>query len=162
MSCIVADSGPLIALARLGRLDIPQRLWNVALIPATVLQECTSDAGKAGAQLIQDAVAAGLFEVVPDSTPGGELANMRLDPGERAAIVLALERQAVLLIDEARGRKTASALGVAHTGVCGLLVLAKHRGLIERVAPMLNTLQTCNYFIASGLRQDTLRLAGEI
>lgn len=161
MNCIVADSGPLIALARLGRLDIPQRLWRAALIPATVMQECTDHVGKAGAQLIRDAVATGLFEVVPDPLPNGELAGMRLDAGERVAIALALERQALLLIDEVRGRKAASALGVVHTGICGLLVLAKRRGLLERVEPMLDALQTDNYFIASGLRQETLRLAGE-
>lgn len=161
MSCIVADSGPLIALACLGRLDIPQRLWKVAVIPVTVLQECTDHAGKAGVQLIQDAVANGLFEVSVDPVPVGELADMRLDPGERMAIALALERHAVLLIDEARGRKAASVLGVTHTGICGLLVLAKRRGLIERVEPLLDALQDANYFLAPVLRQDTLRLAGE-
>jgi len=159
--CVVADSGPLIALAILGRLDLPQRLWGRAVIPATVLEECTRLDGKEGARLIREAVSSGHLEVMGDPEELAEIGSSRLDPGERQAMTLALELQAILLIDESRGRKLAGKLGIPHTGICGLLVLAKRRGLLESIAGMLSQLQRGGYFLAPDLLRDTLHLAGE-
>ena len=53
-----------------------------------------------------------------------------LDHGEAAALALAVELQAdVVLIDERRARAVASRLGLNVVGVLGVLVEAKHKAL---------------------------------
>lgn len=43
MSCIVADAGPLIALAKLRLLDLPAQLFGEAILPETVFGECKAE-----------------------------------------------------------------------------------------------------------------------
>jgi predicted nucleic acid-binding protein len=161
MTCVVADSGPLIALAVLESLHLPGQLWGQLLVPQTVLDECIGLAHKTGAQQIRHAVEAGLIEVRADALPDDELPGSHLDPGESQAIRLARHLRAVLLMDERRGRKTASLLEIPHVGTCGLLVQAKRSGLIDQVSLLLDRLLAAGYFLAPALVKDTLRVAGE-
>ena len=56
MPCLVADSGPLIAFAKLGLLDLPKRLFGRVMMPATVFVECQAQAWLADAEAIRAAV----------------------------------------------------------------------------------------------------------
>ena len=57
---------------------------------------------------------------------------MLLDSGETAALLLARELKAdLLLMDERKGRAVAGRLGIAVTGTLGVLVEAALRGLID-------------------------------
>jgi predicted nucleic acid-binding protein len=161
MTCVVSDSGPLVALAVLDCLHVPERLWGRLLAPQTVLDECAGLPNKAGAAQIRRAVDAGLIEVRADVSLPHDLPVSHLDAGEAQAICLARDLQAVLLMDERRGRKTASLLALAHIGTCGLLVSAKRAGLIEAVSPLLDRLLATGYFLSPVLVSDTLRVAGE-
>ncbi len=161
MTCVVANSGPLIALAALECLHLPGLLWGRLLAPKTVLDECAGLPHKAGAGQIHRAMEAGLIEVRADALLPDDLPVSHLDAGEAQAICLARDLRAVLLMDERRGRKMASALGIPHVGTCGLLVKAKREGLIEAVSPLLDRLMIAGYFLAPALVGDTLRVAGE-
>ncbi|MFZ5757715.1 MAG: DUF3368 domain-containing protein [Pseudomonadota bacterium] len=159
--CVVADSGPLIALARLGALALPARLWGRVLVPATVLAECTFTDQKNGAERINQALISGWLEECADLPVEEEVASFRLDAGETQAILLARRHEALLLIDEIRGRRVAARLALAHVGTCGLLVSAKRAGLISAVRPLLDDLLAAGYFLAPALVVDTIKLAGE-
>jgi predicted nucleic acid-binding protein len=161
MRCVVADSGPLVALAALDCLPVPGRLWGQLLAPQTVLDECAGLPHKAGAAQIRRAVDGGLIEVRADVALPMDLPVSHLDAGEAQAICLARNLHAVLLMDERRGRKVASLLEIAQVGTCGLLVSAKRAGLIEAVSPLLDRLLAAGYFLAPALVSDTLRVAGE-
>jgi predicted nucleic acid-binding protein len=99
---VVADAGPLHYLVLIGAMDVLQPLYGRVLVPQTVageLQETNTPA----------AVRAWIeqppewFEIRPD--PPSEEALRFLDPGERAAIALALSVDAKrILIDEQAGR----------------------------------------------------------
>lgn len=61
-----------------------------------------------------------------------------LDDGEAAAITLAVELKARLLIlDEREARATAQRLGCKIIGTVGVIALAKVRGLIPAAAPLI-------------------------
>lgn len=161
MPCLIADSGPLIALAKLGLLNLPARLFGRVVLPETVWLECTADGALPDAQALRRAVEAGDLEVMADlpAPPGLDLP--RLDEGELAVLALAGHLGAVVLMDERRGRQAALRLGLAVVGVCGLLLRAKHLGWLGPLKPLLETLRSRGYYISPALAEQVLARAGE-
>lgn len=89
--------------------------------------------------------------------------DISLDPGETAAIALALELSAdVLLIDERAGFRAAQALHIRTVGLLGILLQAKNEEMIQQVKPLLNQLRDeIGFWISQSLYERVLRLAGE-
>lgn len=68
----------------------------------------------------------------------------------------------LLLMDERRGREVARHLGIAVTGLIGLLVEANHKGLIEAIRPLLDALRDeAGFRISQVLYDQVLQDAGE-
>jgi len=100
------------------------------LIPSAVCAELT--VYKHDLPSMIDLASAPWLTVVPaqDRNHVQELSE-DLDPGEAEAIVLAIELRAdLLLVDERRGRRAASAAGLAITGLLGVIATGKRVGLI--------------------------------
>ncbi len=108
------------------------------------------------------ALAAGQLRVEPDPVPGTpKLAQTRLDDGERSAIALALQRRAVVLVDERCGRAAALEAGLQVIGSLGLLVRARQCGLVPHVRPLAQALLDNGYYVARPLVERTLAVVGE-
>jgi len=159
---LVADSGPLIALARLNLLALPSRLFREVLVTATVWGEVTCDPGALELPLLAAALQAGYVRVVDDPTDvSGPIADAQIDAGERSAIAVALQRAAVVLVDEKRGRAVASGLGLHVLGTLGLLVRARDAGMVTKVRPLAEALLRDGYYLARPLVERTLGVIGE-
>lgn len=159
---LVADSGPLIALARLGLLSLPANLFREALVTATVWDEVTRERGRAEWHALDAALRAGQLRVVDDPADlPPPLALARLDDGERSAIALALAQGAVVLVDEKRGRAVAAGLGLHVLGTLGLLVRARDAGLVQHVRPLAEALLQGGYHLARPLVERMLAAIGE-
>ena len=66
----------------------------------------------------------------------------QLDPGESAAISLAAELHAdLLLVDEEEGRQTARRLGLRTGGILAVLLDGKTAGRVSTIAPLLDSLE---------------------
>ncbi|USR90244.1 DUF3368 domain-containing protein [Phormidium yuhuli AB48] len=76
---------------------------------------------------------------------------------------LALEVKAEeLLINERLGRREAINLGLSITGLLGILLVAKRRGLITQIRPIMDRLiWEANFRIGSNLYREVLAAAGE-
>lgn len=157
---IIADSGPLIALARIGQLDVLPLLFQVIRIPDAVMKEVTRGVaeGRPGALEIRAASWIEVVHVPAVVTAGYELL---VDAGEAAAIALAKSEGGLLLMDDDRGRKLAFRLGLAVKGTLGILILAKRRGHIEKIRPLLDSLVANGIRLSNKLLEATLREANE-
>ncbi len=158
---VVANAGPLIALAEVGHFDLLKSLYGQIHIPPAVREEVVvSQEMRPGAK---EVAVAGWIKVkaVRDLT-AVQILRERLDRGESEAIVLAIELKAeLLLIDEARGRRIAEARGLNKTGTLGTLILAKKRGLVSSVTPLLDELLARGFRLHEDLYQAVRTLAGE-
>lgn len=110
-SVAVADSGPLICLARINQLELLPRLFSTILVPPEVWNEVTvKGKGHPGADEISQVT--WVTQQAPDSQLVRPL-SILLDPGEAEAIALAqTTAHSILLLDDSRARKVAERLGI--------------------------------------------------
>lgn len=162
---VVSDAGPLIALARVHRLDLLEDLYGSVLIPPAVENELGVDSGRPGARRLRRALKQGWLQRhnLSDSADSAlsEL-NLILDAAEAEAIVLAEEISCrFLLIDAPRGRTVAKRRGIPVAGVAAVLLASKENGLVDAVLPVLRKLAAAGYRLSSTLFHQTARLARE-
>src|SRR4051812_10252348 len=122
---VLADSGPLIALARLEKLHLLPSLYRRVRIPGAVWREVTQGVTERqpGAEAIRDADWIDVEQADPLQAEGYALL---VDRGEAEAIALARHHHdSLLLIDDDRGRRLALKLGLRIKGTLGILVAAK-------------------------------------
>jgi predicted nucleic acid-binding protein len=156
---VVADAGPLIALARLGYLDLLPSLYTEIVLPPTVYREVTADPDLTGADTLAHASWLRI-EPVHDRITVQRL-QFWLDEGESEAITLARALQLTLLMDERRGRTIATTLGVRVTGTVGILIAAKQHGQVDLITPLLDRLRTAGVHVSQRLYDEARRMAGE-
>lgn len=130
---VVSNSSPLIALARIGRLNLLASFYKRILIPAEVQHEVTmAGRGLPGAEEVRNA---NWIEVAPQkSVADSSLARacQNLGAGERGAILLAASLQANLaLLDEWKARRVARDAGLSVVGCLGILEAGARRGLLS-------------------------------
>ncbi len=128
----VADAPPLIALARIGRLELLRDLCEHVLI-GSVVQAETIDAGSAvrapGVERIEAAVDAGWLRIASPTDAEADLAQRlsqrsRLHEGEAESIALAHVRKLPLVADDKEARSLAGILGVPLVGTAAVLLQA--------------------------------------
>jgi predicted nucleic acid-binding protein len=172
---VIADAGPLIALARLNRLDLLPRLFGTVTVTQWVVNEVLAGGKFEDTAMLQTAFAQPWLRIhephdMADSmwqTQCQDLVNLhQIDMGEATALVLALQTvaqgdSALVLMDDFRGRSAAAHGGVAHMGTAGLLVLAKKVGDVDAVKPLLLALRQSSYFLSDGLIAAATALAQE-
>ena len=159
---VVADAGPLIIWARLGRLDLLRAVCVEVWVPKVVEREATNDPRRPGAAAILTAFTA---ETLVRPSPKIEAADATpfptLGAGESAAIRLAIQLQCPVAMDEKRGRSIAKAQHVAVIGTLGILLSAKHQGHIDRIKPILEQMAQMNYFVSPVLHAAAMKASGE-
>lgn len=156
----IADSGPLISLARINQHELLSRLFSKVLVPPEVWNEVTlKGRGRPGAHEISR------VKWITIQSPDPQLArqlSILVDAGESEAIALAQTiPDCILLLDDSRARKIASKLNIKQIGTVGLLLRAKRMGLIEKIKPHLDALIENGIYIRQELIDAVLTDAGE-
>lgn len=162
MVVVVSDTSPVRALAHLRLLDVLAELFGEVFVPQAVAEELLHPPARLTGVDVRSLP--GLTVRQPDNEERVAELRAELDAGEAEAIALAEELRAeALLIDEAAGRNVASQLGLPVLGTLGILLIAKQRGLVREIRPLLNKLQDqLKFYISPNLRDDILRLAREL
>ena len=159
---VVSDAGPLIHLSLVGRIDLLPLIYQRILIPELVHQEVVrKGAGLAGSAEIGNA---NWIDVAVHDAGAAlvQLLMIDLDPGEAAAIGLAVERRSEwILSDDRKARLAAEKLGIKVRGSLGVLAEAKRRGLVPAVAPLLYELKAKGVWLSESLVERVLSGLGE-
>lgn len=159
---VVTNTSPLLNLAVIGEARLLPELFGRVTAPNMVREEIDSLRLRDQRFRSADTANAAVFATVRDASRVA-LLSLHLDPGEAEAIALALELRAdLILLDERRATRAARQLGLRTLGLLGVLLLAKRKGLIDQVRPLLDRLETdAGFWIARDLRQQVCRAAEE-
>jgi predicted nucleic acid-binding protein len=156
---IICDSSPLIALSIIDKLDLLTTLFNDVFVPVSVFNEVSAQGKPESlriAEWAQGKVTASTNKQLMQSF------SFLLDVGEAKAMSLYFEKNAdFLLKKEKKGRKIAAYNDINIVGSLGVLLLAKQKGLIFSIKPLLDKLQQSYIRISNELYFKTLSLAGE-
>jgi len=159
---VVSNTSPILNLSTIGRLSILGHLYGRVLVPEAVWQELESIQAERGET--ESVLSHPWLETrsVVDRRLVGAL-RAELDPGEAEAIVLAIEVSAdLVLIDERKARGAASRFGLRYIGLLGVLIDAKHRGIIPSVKDVLDRLIVdAGFWVSAPLYARVLNQAGE-
>lgn len=154
---VVSDAGPLIALGRLDLLHLLRALFSAVYVPDQVAIERLARPNNLDAQRIRAMLDNGQLTrsaATPIDLPG-------LEPGECAAIGLALVLRSTVLLDDGAARMRASALGIGVMGTLGVLVLARQQGLVGPLAPCIAALRASGQRLSHGAVAQALAAVGE-
>ena len=170
MPIVIADAGPLIALARVDQLNLLSALFGEVVVTDAVAIELLAGVFMETA-LLKTALSAPWCKQQPKvaalAERSAKLASTHLiGAGESSAIALAQhysERAtpALVLLDDSRGRRAAQRLQIAMIGTTGVLLLGKRAQLVSTVAPLLEALKSSGYFLSERLISAALAQAGE-
>jgi len=160
---IVSNTGPLIGLAKIDCLSILKNVASEVLIPPIVHRELL---GKVGIEPERIDNALNDFIHVTDLRPvelTAKEALVGLDEGERQAIGLAstFAGDVLLLLDDRAGRLVAEKLNIPKTGLIGILLLAKEKGILENIGSLIDELRSQGYWISNEIANIARNLAGE-
>ena len=158
---VVCNSSTLIALTRIGRLDILKKGTGSLIIPQAVYDELViKGKSRPGASDIESAEWIVKIEVSGRETV--ERYHSVLELGESEAIALAREIQADLIIlDDEKARRMALSEGLKVSGLLAFLIQEKEKNNIERLKPLLDQLRLKSFFLSEDLYYHILRKAGE-
>ena len=162
---IDADATALIGLARIDRLDLLTLLPTPIRGTDFVWREVAGVPETPGVSALTLARTRGLLVLVIE---GDAAAFPDLDAGESSVLSAAAVTGAAVLIDE---RKARPLVGVDATlarrirgafGIVGLILLAKRRGPMPSVRPLLDELILENFWLGETLYREVLDQAGEV
>ncbi|HEY3638699.1 MAG TPA: DUF3368 domain-containing protein [Rhizomicrobium sp.] len=155
MRLVVADAGPLHYLVLTGDIDLLPKLFESVLTPKMVHDELSDGATPPPVRAwIADPPS--WLEIRPTPLKSDKFEASKLDAGEAAAIMLALEAKAdLILLDDREGVAFARAEGLAVTGTLGVLDIAARRGLID-LAEAFARLKRTSFYYRRGLLDTIL------
>ena len=161
---VASKTSPISNLAIIGRLNLLRSQFREIWIPGAVQSELDQLSHPAALKEIHQALRDGWIK--PQALREDKVARLLaadLDPGEAAAIALALELSAdLILLDERDGRSAAERAGLRVTGVLGVLLRAKKDGQLPLIKPEIEALRTqAWFFLSSRLEESVLAIAGE-
>ncbi len=150
---VVVNTSPLVALDRIGRLEILPKLFGEVIRPQSVVDEL--QAGRiahGGSSELYNAV---WLKTVED--PPEKILRKELGAGETAVIALASRIRADLVIlDDLAARNVAVALGLNVTGTLGILLAAHKKGILSDIEKTVSALSESGFRISDKMIQFVL------
>jgi predicted nucleic acid-binding protein len=152
---VIADTGPIISLAVLDKLELLDSLGE-ALIPPAVWNELMRHSGDLDIPAVQS------LRGKVRELQGENKYSQVVDLGESEAITLYQEMGGdYLLIDDKDAKQFAESQGIHCVGSLAILINAKKRGMIDSLRPLFLTLLAKNRYYSITLLNTILLENGE-
>jgi predicted nucleic acid-binding protein len=155
----VSNTSPLLNLAIIDHLSLPEKQFQTVYIPEAVLAELRVNENLNGSNHLKTALEKGWLKVQSVQNKAFvKLLRRELDQGESEAIALAIEKQAdLILLDEKEGRRIARTLNLRITGILGIAIKAFQNGDLESMSEFIQKLRTQAHFhVSPSLEQQIL------
>jgi len=156
----VINASPVIALARVGQVDLLTRLPQQCIIPQAVVEELFRAPED---DLARQVIGGGMFKIVKTPSPPPELLAWGLGKGETAVLSYALGHPSwIAILDDAAARRCARTFSIPLAGTLAIVVLAKQHRLIESAAQVLHALRGVDFRLEDNIIREVLaRTIGE-
>ncbi len=159
---IVSNTTPLIGLASIERFDLLYKLFDKIYISQAVYQEAVTFGHEIGGAKQEVSTASWIKTLVVNDRLAVNVLLDELDLGESETIVLAYEIGANwVLMDERKGRRKLSQLGLNKIGTLGILLKAKQVGIISVIKPEIEKLHKQGFSLSQTVINTVLNQAGE-
>lgn len=131
---VVSNAGPLMVFAKLNVLWLLKELYDRVEFPLSVYRETVITGlrrGFADAQILKSFLLQNNWKPAKEIEMPMVFQDVNLDQGEKESIVLALSKNALLLMDEEIGRDFARQKNITVRGSLGVLIKAYKGQLIS-------------------------------
>lgn len=147
---IVTDTSCFITLEKIGAFEILHQTFNNIVTTPEIQREFGSELPNwVEIRSVKDIA---LMEVFKET----------VDIGEASALALAMETSnPIVIIDDSKGRKFASRMGISFMGTLGLFVKAKEYGVISNIKSYIEKIQATDFRVSPALVNLVLAKAGE-
>ena len=151
---IVSNTSPINYLVLIDQINLLPKLFKQITIPQAVQTELSDAAAPLPVQT-WIATPPDWLKIQPVNQASDAIVDL-LDPGERAAILLAQELNAdLLLLDDMKARRIATDRGLAITGILGILDQAATMKIIDLPAAV-QSLKNTSFWASESLFQRLL------
>jgi len=156
----IVDTGPVVVLAKIGRLDLLTGMARGVLLPSPLVREIRRGPAPDPARR---AVEAGWGTEVPVRYIRAAVRSIGLlGPGEQSVLTLALKRPGSrVILDDGQARKAARVLDLPMAGTVGVIVAARQRGLVPAVVPLFHAIRAAGMYVDEGLLRRVALSVGE-
>lgn len=157
MKLVIADTGALISLGLVGKIQLIENIFGEFYIAEAVWEELRNyenpDFDSSTLKMLQKHVV---------NIKSANYLSVVMDYGESESVILYKELQAdYLLIDDSKARTIAETLGVKCIGSLGLLIRAKQIGLIDTLKPIFTYWLENGRYFSRTLLNKVLTQTGE-
>lgn len=157
MKVVIADTGVIISLVQIGKLDLIEKVFGEYYIAQAVWEELNHYDNPNFNKLELEKIKSKVREIHSKN-----YLSMIMDYGESESSILYEELNAdYLLIDDSKARKIAESININCIGTLGLLLIAKEKMLINELKPLFEKFVTTNRYFSKNLLNSILTKIGE-
>ncbi|MCL1858815.1 MAG: DUF3368 domain-containing protein [Oscillospiraceae bacterium] len=158
---VIVNSTPIIALSAIDKLDLLKKIYGTVIIPSAVKEEIAAK---------EKSKAQNNLEISSEWIQTKEIKNAaqkqtfktQLHEGEVEVMILGQELNAdLLIIDDYLAREYAKYLGFKIIGTAGILLLAKSKGFIHEIKPLIDKLIINGIYVSNRLYSEIIKIADE-
>lgn len=157
----VSNTSPIVLYGKIGRINLLQDVFGQIVVPQAVVDEVLAyglDTLEAAAG--QESPWISVQRIVSLTTHDDILG---LDIGDSHALMLALQMGSAvpILLDDLPARRAGERHGLSVVGSAGLALIAKRRGFIPAVRPVLQELLDAGLYLSDRVYFELVENAGE-